>query len=181
MVRVLTLLCTIVAGLALGPAPAQPEQRAPAAGSTAIACHADEPGPRLLIDGVVTDSAGRPIEGALVAAYNVDAKGLYNPPDADTRVPRIYARVTTDAKGRFQVLTVHPATYPDGSEPAHVHFDAVAPLYKLTYATIWFEGDPLITPERRDQARRGREVRIVRPARAHGLATAQVAIVLETN
>lgn len=153
----------------------------PVPGSTAIMCHADEPGRRLLIDGVVVNVAGKPVEGAAVTAYNTDASGLYNPPNGNTRVPRINAKVTTDAAGRFQVLTVYPGPYPEGKEPAHVHFDAIAPTFKLSYATIWIEGDPLITAERRAWAERDDETRIVPAENIEGLAIARVTIVLKEN
>ncbi len=176
------LVCALsAAGICAVAVPHSGRRPPPLAASTAIACHADEPGKRLLIDGTVTDPSGRPIEGAAVTVYSADAKGLYNPPNSETRVPRIHAKVTTDANGKFQVLTTYPGPYPNGQEPAHVHFDAIAPTYKLSYATIWFEGDPLITAERRAWADRDAETRIVTPRTLEGLAAAAVTIVLDEN
>ena len=106
----------------------------------------------MLIAGRVADQRGRGIEGAVVIAYNADAHGLYNPPDSPTRVPRIRATVSTDADGRFQVLTVRPAPYPDHSEPAHLHFEIHAAGFRRQYSTLWFDGDPLITDARRNAA-----------------------------
>jgi hypothetical protein len=126
----------------------------PAQGSTAIICRSDEPGARLLIDGRVVDQSGRAVAGASVTVYNTDASGLYNPPNSPTREPRINGSVMTDSEGRFQVLTVRPGSYPDGSEPRHVHFDVTAPGYQRRYSDVWFEGDPLITPERTAKMRR---------------------------
>jgi len=156
------------------------EQRSapPSPASTAIMCHADEPGRRLLMSGVVTDEQGRPIEGASVCVHNADARGLYNPPSSPMRVPRIHATVVTDALGRFQLLTVRPGPYPDGSEPAHVHFDVTAPAYRQKYVTIWTEGDPLITPERRARAERDDELRIVPVRSIDGLDAVHVDIAL---
>ncbi|MBC7833933.1 MAG: carboxypeptidase regulatory-like domain-containing protein [Phycisphaerales bacterium] len=153
----------------------------PAAGSTAIMCHADEPGHRLLIAGIVTDETGRPIRGASVGAYNTDASGLYNPPNAGTREPRISGTVITDAEGRFQVLTVYPGPYPGIAEPAHVHFGANAPAYAQAWATIWIEGDPLITAERRAWADRDEETRIVPAEEIEGLKVARVTIVMKAS
>lgn len=118
----------------------------PEPASTAIACNAAEPGERLLISGRVLNDSRQPIVGAMVVAYNTDAAGLYNPRDAGTPAPRIQAGVTTDRDGRFQVLTVFPGAYPDSDDPAHVHFDVLAAGYRKTYSTIWFKGDPRITP-----------------------------------
>jgi protocatechuate 3,4-dioxygenase beta subunit len=180
---VLVSVMGVAAVVAMGvfAAPASTRRPPPSVGSTAIACHADEAGKRLLIEGVVRDATGRPVEGATVTAYNADATGLYNPANSETRVPRVHAKVTTDAQGRFQVLTVFPGPYPSGDEPAHVHFDAVAPTYKLSYATIWFEGDRLITPQKRAWADQDAETRIVPTRDLAGLAVAAVTIVLEEN
>lgn len=133
---------------------ANPLERPPQSGSTAIICHADEPGPRLLIAGQVVDRHGRPIAGAAVTVHNTDAVGLYGDVGSSTRSPRIRGTVATDDSGCFQVLTVRPAAYPGGQEPAHVHLDVSAPAYRHVYSTIWFEGDRLITPSRRHAARR---------------------------
>ncbi len=162
---VLTVGVATALWLALAPASAQDSRRqaaaapaaritAPLPASTAIIVQPDEPGPRLLIVGRIENSAGRPIAGASVTAYNTDITGLYNPPSSGTREPRIRGTVITDAEGRFQFLTVRPAPYPEGDEPAHVHLMIAAPSYVKTYSDIWFEGDPLITPERLADAKR---------------------------
>jgi protocatechuate 3,4-dioxygenase beta subunit len=174
VVSFLTLACT-----ALPSAPFRTPPPAP--GSTAIACNANESGKRLLIEGLVQDPAGRPIQGAIVASYNTDQNGLYNPKGVDTRVPRIQAKVITDADGRFQILTVFPGPYPEAQEPAHVHFDAVAPTYTLNYTTIWFEGDPLITPQKRAWAESDAETQIVSTRSIEGLTTVTAKIVLKPN
>lgn len=153
----------------------------PSPGSTAIMCHAAEPGRRLLVAGTVVDESGRPVRGATVTAFNTDASGLYNPRNSPTREPRISGEVKSDAEGRFQFLTVAPGPYPDIAEPAHVHFGATARSFKQTYATIWIEGDPLITAERRAWADRDEETRIVAAEALEGLAFARVTIVMKKD
>jgi hypothetical protein len=160
----------------------------PGPGSTAIMCQADEPGPRLLIAGQVLDGSGHPVAGAQVVAYNADAQGLYNPRNSPTRVPRIRGAVTSDTDGKFQLLTVSPGPYPDASEPAHVHFEVNCPGYRLRYSTIWFAGDPLITLQRQERARRWTAdhpqdvTRVETPGRiADGLTLVRHTIVLEEN
>lgn len=153
--------------------------RTPGPGSTAIICDAEEPGLRVLIVGTAVDEAGRPVPEITVDAYNADASGLYNRPSDGTRVPRIRGSVRTDSAGRFQILTVMPGPYPSGDEPAHVHFGAVGPGYALSFRTIWFEGDPLITSAKRDWAQRDDETEIVPVERTdHGLAVVRTTIVL---
>lgn len=148
----------------------------PEGGSTAIICHASEPGRRLLVSGEVVDESGRPVRGATVSAYNTDAAGLYNPQNSPTREPRISGEVKSDGQGRFQFLTVYPGPYPEIAEPAHVHFGATARGFKQAYATIWIEGDPLITPERKAWEERDEETRVVPAESIEGLAFARVRI-----
>lgn len=157
-------------------------ESAPAAGSTAIACHTDEPGERLLLDIEVVDAAGRPATGVTIVAYNTDAAGLYNPRDSLTSVPRIRATVVSDARGRCQVLTVRPAAYPDASDPAHIHFEALSAPGNTSYRTVWFEGDPLITDAKRAWADRDEETEIVRiNSRRAGTPVCPVRVVLKPD
>lgn len=171
--------CAVVACAALTRAPTGEGMPAPA--STAIMCHADEPGARLLIVGEVTDAHGRPIYGATVNAYNADIAGLYAARDSGSRVARIRGTVVTDARGRFQLLTVHPGSYPSGQEPAHIHMDIVAPSFHMKYRTLWMEGDPLITPERRAAVAGDAETRIVPVESIEGLGLVRVSIALEES
>lgn len=180
-VRWVCALAAVAAGGAAGVAAFAGTDRVPPpdTGSTSIICHASEPGRRLLVAGLVTDESGRPVRGARVTAYNTDATGLYNPRNSDTREPRISGEVTTNAEGRFQFLTVFPGPYPDIAEPAHVHFGATARAFRQAYATIWFEGDPLITAERKAWEEQDEETRIVPLENIEGLAFARVTIVMK--
>lgn len=157
-------------------------ESAPAPGSTAVACHADEPGERLLLDIEVVDAAGKPATGVTIVAYNTDAAGLYNPRDSLTSVPRIRATVVSDARGRCQVLTVRPGAYPDASDPAHIHFEALSAPGNTSYRTVWFEGDPLITDAKRAWADRDEETEIVTiKSRRAGTPVCPVRVVLKPD
>jgi protocatechuate 3,4-dioxygenase beta subunit len=114
-------------------------------------CGADEPGERLVLSGRVLDYTGRPLAKAAVVAYHADHSGLYNPPNPVTRTPRLRNVAITERDGRFEFSTIRPGPYPDLSEPAHVHVAVLAPAHHLRYVTYWFEGDPLITAERRQK------------------------------
>lgn len=86
--------------------------------------------------------------------HNTDTTGLYNPREVKRRTPRIRATALTDAQGRYQILTVRPAAYPNGDDPAHVHYEVIATGYHLRYSTLWFDGDPLITPKKLEEMRK---------------------------
>lgn len=167
-----------IAGLALAVGAAVPGAFATAPRSTAdqhaqepdrtsgiILAGPDEPGERLRFSGRVLDYAGRPLGRAAVVAYHTDRNGLYNPPDSPTRVPRLRGVAVTDEEGRFSFSTIRPAAYPEGSAPAHIHVEVAAPAHRVRHFEYWFDGDPLITREMRQQAERGDGVVIVRPRR----------------
>jgi protocatechuate 3,4-dioxygenase beta subunit len=123
----------------------------------------NEPGRRLEVNGRVLDYGGRPLPKAAVILYNADANGLYNPPNSPTRVPRIRGVAITDERGAFRFITVWPGAYPNNSEPAHLHLLVAAPAHHPLHRSYWFEGDPLITPQRRAALRNDAETKIVAP------------------
>ena len=120
-----------------------------AEGWEVVLCTADELGERLTFAGRVLDYEGRPLSKAAVIAYQADHTGLYNPSGSPTRVPRLRGVAVTDEDGKFRFSTIRPGPYPNASEPAHIHLEVAAPGHRLQYVTYWFEGDPLITDERR--------------------------------
>ncbi len=175
LVSTLGRVVLAIAGLVLAQAAAAPETLATAPRSTegqqvqdsdrassVILAGPDEPGERLHLSGRVLDYGGRPLGRAAVVAYHTDRKGLYNPPDSPTRVPRIRGVAVTDEEGRFSFSTIRPAAYPEGSAPAHIHVEVSAPAHRVRHLEYWFDGDPLITREARQQAERGEGVVIVR-------------------
>lgn len=89
---------------------------------------ADEPGPRLTVEGRVLDAvSGEPIEGALVLVYQTDQAGTYQPEDpSDESTARIRGKFTTDSNGSFGFVTVQPGEYPN-QPPGnrHIHFHSI--------------------------------------------------------
>jgi protocatechuate 3,4-dioxygenase beta subunit len=77
---------------------------------------------------------------------------LYNPDGSTTRVPRLRGVAVTDEEGRFGFVTIRPAPYPEGREPAHIHMSVTAPAHHVRHVEYWFRGDPLITDSHRDRA-----------------------------
>jgi protocatechuate 3,4-dioxygenase beta subunit len=78
-----------------------------------ILSDASEPGDRLVFFGRVLDYRGQPLSKAAVVAYHADHSGLYNPPNAASRTPRLRAVAVTDHNGEFRFSTVRPGPYPD--------------------------------------------------------------------
>ena len=141
---------------------------APKSGLTSIATIAapDEPGERLVLEGIVFASDGvTPVRGVLVYAYNTNAAGIYPTRGNETgNGPRhgyIRGWVITDERGRFEFRTVRPGPYPRRSQPAHIHMTVTAPGESEYWIDeVEFEGDPLLTKEwsARREGRGGRGV-----------------------
>jgi protocatechuate 3,4-dioxygenase, beta subunit len=145
-------------------------------------CDEREPGQRLAFGGRVLDYDGRPLAKAAVVAYNADRQGLYNPRNSRTRVPRLRGVAITDRQGHFRFRTVKPGPYPNLSEPAHIHVSVLAPAHEVRYVDYWFEGDPLITRERRARTGPNANTVVVRPRdRGDGVHEFQHDIRLEGN
>jgi protocatechuate 3,4-dioxygenase beta subunit len=155
----------------------------PSAKEEAVAlCGPEEPGEKLIFSGRVLDYQGKPLAKAAVVAHHADREGLYVPKDSPTRVPRLKGVAITDEQGRFRFTSVRPGAYPDGKEPAHIHLSVVAPVHHVRFVAYWFEGDPLLSEQRRQAAARNSEIVIVKLTKnAEGVWTFNHDIRLEDN
>jgi len=135
----------------------EPVRVAPAgAPSSAEVAPPAEPGERFEVSGAVYAADGRtPIAGASVYVYQTDARGYYRPDDAmGNRNPRLHALLRTDARGRYQYLTIRPGSYPGTRVPRHIHYEVTAPGHGTRVFEIVFDDDPLVTPRIRGEASR---------------------------
>jgi protocatechuate 3,4-dioxygenase beta subunit len=128
------------------PAFAQRERPAPPAQVSwqATLIPTGEPGDALVVTGVVFGPDGTtPAPGALVYAYQTDARGLYTP-DGKPGVPRLHGFMRTDERGRYEFRTIRPASYPGQAVAAHIHMSVSAGGREQALDDILFEGDPLV-------------------------------------
>jgi hydroxyquinol 1,2-dioxygenase len=119
---------------------------------------ADSKGVPLVISGRVLDTAGKPIAGAELDAWQANSEGFYDSqlPSHDTLQMR--GKYSTDQDGRYVILTRRPVKYPiptDGPvgamlratkrhpiRPAHVHFVVAAKGYEPVTTHIFDNDDP---------------------------------------
>ena len=103
------------------------------------------------IDGQVLDAAGQPVAGALVDVWQANTQGRYaherdpNPAPLDPHFQG-WARLTTDAEGRFRVRTIKPGAYPVSagwSRPPHIHYKVARRGFHELTTQMYFAGDPL--------------------------------------
>lgn len=120
-----------------------------------------EPGNRLLVEGTVSDSDGKPVQQAVIYLYHTSAKGWYSDKAAhisgnsgDYRHARLFTYLKTDEQGRYAFNTIRPASYPQTDLPQHIHLDITRPGDKepVLHTEIQFEDDPHLTPAKRAQS-----------------------------
>ena len=125
-----------------------------------------EPGEPLVVSGTVFAADGTtPRAGVVVYAYQTDARGLYTA-DGRPGVPRLHAWMRTDERGRYEMRTIRPASYPGQTVAAHIHMSVSVDGREQGLEDIHFDGDPLLTPAmRRGMQADGPFASLCRPAR----------------
>jgi catechol 1,2-dioxygenase len=117
-------------------------------------------GDALLVNGRVTDQAGRPIEGAEVDVWHASPVGFYDNQDPAQAEYNLRGKFTTDADGRFWFRSVKMVGYPiptDGVvgrllkaqdrhpyRPAHLHALIFKPGFKILISQVYDPSDPHI-------------------------------------
>jgi protocatechuate 3,4-dioxygenase, beta subunit len=109
----------------------------------------------LYLSGRVFARDGTPVVGAVLEVWQANAAGRYahigdkNPAPLDPNF-QAYARIVTDAEGRYSIKTIKPGAYPTPSgwmRAPHIHFDITGKVTRLVTA-MYFEGDPLNDQDR---------------------------------
>jgi protocatechuate 3,4-dioxygenase beta subunit len=72
----------------------------------------DVAGEPMLIRGTVLDTAGKPIQNALVDIWETDGNGFYDLQDAEYNEPDCRGKFFTDPNGKFCLKGVKPVDYP---------------------------------------------------------------------
>ena len=104
----------------------------------------------LHVMGRVLNVVGEPVSGARIEIWQANARGRYAHPADNNPAPldpnfQGYAKLLTDAEGRYRFKTIKPSGYPAGAfmRPAHIHFDVAGKLDRLV-TQMYFPGDPLM-------------------------------------
>lgn len=112
-------------------------------------------GTGLMVTGTVFRAGGTtPATNVILYFYHTDQQGVY-PTRGDEkgwgrRHGYLRGWVKTGPDGRYTFYTLKPGSYPSRSEPAHIHLTVLEPDGKYYWLDDFlFEGDPLLTAERR--------------------------------
>jgi protocatechuate 3,4-dioxygenase, beta subunit len=117
--------------------------------------HAGEPlGQRMVLEGRVLSSDGKPLRGQLVEIWQCNAAGRYahgrdaHPAPLDPNFSGA-GRTLTDDQGRYRFVTIKPGAYPwrnhpNAWRPAHIHFSLYGRNFLQRLVTqMYFPSDPL--------------------------------------
>ena len=111
--------------------------------------HARAKGQVVHVMGRVVNVDGEPVKGARLEIWQANAHGRYSHPRDTNPAPldpnfEGYAKLLTDADGRYRFKTIKPAAYPAGNimRPPHIHFDIAGKSNRLV-TQMYFPGDPL--------------------------------------
>ncbi|WP_439861920.1 catechol 1,2-dioxygenase [Pseudomonas sp. MBLB4136] len=111
----------------------------------------------MFLEGVVRDTDGQPVAGAVVDLWHANTKGNYSFFDKSQSEYNLRRRIVTDAEGRYRARSIVPSGYgcaPDGptqecldllgrhgQRPAHIHFFVSAPGHRHLTTQINLDGD----------------------------------------
>ena len=120
-------------------------------------------GEQLAVHGRVSDTAGKPVAGAIVDVWQASPVGLYENQDPAQPDRNLRGRFESNAEGRFHFRSVRPAGYPvptDGPcgemlraqdrhpyRPAHIHFLISKEGYKTLVTQVFANDDNCIAAD----------------------------------
>lgn len=134
---------------------------------------------KLLLTGTIFESDRKtPAEGVILYIHHTNAEGIYPTRGDETgwgkRHGYLRGWIKTGKDGRYQFFTQMPGTYPDRSEPAHIHPFILEPDGKYYWVdTYFFEGDPLLTEKHRREGSRGGSPGVVSPVSRGSIAVVE--------
>ncbi len=133
---------------------------------------------KLKVTGVIYEEDGKtPAENVVLYIHHTNADGIY-PTNGDEkgwakRHGYIRGWIKTDKDGKYTFYTQVPGSYPNGSNPAHIHPIILEPDGKYYYVSgYFFEGDPLLEAGHIENPPRGSEG-VVKLQNKNGIALIQ--------
>lgn len=147
-----------------------------------------EAGDKLLVKGIVFKKDGKtPANNVILYYWQTDNNGLYSPaPGMDSKAKRhghIRGWIKTDEAGRYTLYTVRPASYPNTTNPAHIHVVIKEPELANEYYIddFVFDDDRLLNEKVRKQLENRGGSGILNVVKTNNMQTAERNIILGLN
>ncbi|MBS7661616.1 catechol 1,2-dioxygenase [Pseudomonas lalucatii] len=140
----------------------------------------------MFLEGVVRDTQGKPLAGAVVDLWHANTKGNYSYFDQSQSDYNLRRRIVTDSEGRYRARSIVPSGYGcdpqgptqecldllgrHGQRPAHIHFFVSAPGHRHLTTQINLAGDQYLWDDFAYATREGLvgDIRFVEDAEAAG-------------
>ncbi len=122
---------------------------------TAVADEA-EPGQRIRLSGRILDPDGQPAPGVILYVYHTNSEGIYAPAEGQTGCARRHGKLRgwmrTNEKGEYAFSTILPGSYPNTSQPKHIHAFVKEPdKNEYWIDSFLFDDDPFLTEGQRQE------------------------------
>ncbi|MBT8267731.1 MAG: intradiol ring-cleavage dioxygenase [Bacteroidia bacterium] len=143
--------------------------------------------PKLNITGTVYQIDGKTLaSNVILYIYQTNRKGIYptngNEKGWARRHGYIRGWVKTGEDGKYSFYTFRPASYPDRSEPEHIHLTIKEPDKNEYYVDSFvFDDDPLLTKSNREKLDNRAGSGIISPVLQNGILVAERDIILGLN
>ncbi len=110
-------------------------------------------GERMIITGTVYKPEGKtPAPNTLIYFYHTDKFGIYGR-EGQPKHGRFRGWMLTDERGRYEISSIRPASYPNSTQSQHVHMTVTGLDHKEDWIdSILFEGDKFLTTRERDSS-----------------------------
>ena len=112
-----------------------------------------EKGEPIVVSGTVYMPDGKtPAPNILIYAYHTDTEGIYGR-DGEPQHGRFRGWMLTDERGRYEIQSIKPASYPNSTIAAHIHMTLTGASFKEDWIdSVLFEGDKFISTRERNKA-----------------------------
>lgn len=143
--------------------------------------------PKLKITGTVFKKDGKtPAENVILYIYHTNRQGIYEKKGNETgwakRHGYIRGWVKTGKDGLYTFHTFRPASYPDGTEPEHIHLTVKEPDKNEYYLDDYlFDDDPALTQSQRNKLNNRGGSGMMKPIEKNGILTIERNIILGKN
>ncbi|MEZ2414451.1 intradiol ring-cleavage dioxygenase [Muriicola sp. E247] len=143
--------------------------------------------PKLKITGTVYQNDGKtPASNVILYVHQTNRKGIYPTKGNEIGWARrhgyIRGWIKTAGDGKYTFYTFRPASYPNRSEPEHIHLTVKEPDKNEYYVDSFvFEDDPLLSKSTRAKLDNRAGSGIISPVFQNGILVAERDIILGLN